>query len=100
MVQVINNELAIRKKFNYPPYRSLITVKVQGTADRIKREVAVLKKMLESWISEEHASLRPRGAVLHTMILNTTTPIPEALYTVLRSLPPYIAVSTHPESTL
>ncbi len=95
---IIEKELTLRKKYGYPPYRGLITIKLQGTPERVRREVTTLRKSVESWVREEHTIPRPRGTVLTTIVLQTELPLPTDLYLVLRSLPPYMAVSTHPES--
>lgn len=100
MAKVISMELALRKKFNYPPYRALVSIKMQGTPERVRREMATVKRLVGLWIVDEQVTPKPRGTQLATLILNTVQPFPDELYVALRSLPPYIAVSTHPESTL
>jgi primosomal protein N' (replication factor Y) len=97
---VIASELAMRKRFGYPPYRSLITIKIQGTPERVRSEMTRIKKTMSEWVVDEHITPKPRGTQLFTLVLNAPLPIPETLHAALYSLPPYIAVSTHPDSTL
>lgn len=92
-------ELLFRKQFSYPPYTTLITLTLIGSAARIEKESAALMKQFSPWNPVKHTTPAPRGQTRCVVLLKTSATDTANILSQLRATPPFVAVSWNPEST-
>ncbi|MBU6426904.1 hypothetical protein KGQ27_01550 [Patescibacteria group bacterium] len=96
--------LSERKSFDYPPFRTLIKITIEGKKDPIAKLMSDIRETLEPFEVEVFPAFTAtvRGnSIIHGLIRIETDlwPKPE-LIAKLRSLPPEVSVKVDPESLL
>lgn len=93
-----------RKHFDYPPYKTLVKITIEGKKDPIARTMAEIRKMVEPYDLEVFPAFTAtiRGnSVIHGLIRIEQNRWPDmALVEKLRALPPNVSVKVNPESLL
>lgn len=95
----VERELTLRKKFGYPPFKTLIMLTFIGTSARVAKEALTLENKFSSWEMHRHATPAPRGKTREVMLIKTEPVIPEPLHQLLCELPPFVSVAINPENT-
>ncbi len=98
------SEIDERKKWNYPPYTTLIKITIEGKKDEISLEMADIQKSFEPHTIDIFPAFTHtvRGNyVLHGLIRLQRDKWPDVdLAAKLRALPPYVTVNIDPDSLL
>ncbi len=93
-----------RKKFNYPPFTTLIKITLEGKKDIIVKEMEIAQNILDPYEVEVFPAFTHtirRNYVLHGLIRLPTEKWPnEDLNKKLRSLPPSVIVKVDPDTLL
>lgn len=97
-------EIDERKRWNYPPFTTLIKITIEGKKDEISAEMAAIQKDFEPHVVDIFPAFTHtvRGNyVLHGLIRLPRGKWPDAeLAAKLRALPPYVTVNIDPDSLL
>ena len=97
-------EIDERKKWNYPPFTTLIKITIEGKKDEISLEMAGIQKSFEPHVVDIFPAFTHtvRGNyVLHGLIRLPREKWPDAdLAAKIRALPPYVTVNIDPDSLL
>lgn len=99
----VTNERALREKFSYPPFATLVRASVEGTGPRATLEAEKLKKALAAWKPQVFPgrALKRNYLRFHLLMRLPRDAWPDRrLVTLLRSLPPNIEVRVNPRSVL
>ena len=93
-----------RKRFDYPPYKTLIKITIEGKKDSIVRAMVEVKKTIDPYDLEVFPAFTStiRGnSIIHGLVRIEQNRWPDAaLVAKLRALPPGISVKVDPESLL
>lgn len=96
-------ELADRRLFGYPPYKTLIKISRVGLKRKVEEEMKRLAQMLADWQPILSPSFFPdrRGRCRLNLVLKLEPKIDTApLFSLLKKLPPSFAVEVDPENVL
>lgn len=91
----IESELALRKKFKYPPYATFIKISVVGSKEYVIREMKKLVKLLDGYEPRVFRGFVPMYAgkfALNVLVRFTGKWPDDKLVTLLHSLPPSFVV--------
>jgi primosomal protein N' len=104
LISFYRGELNDRKTFNYPPFRRLVKITIEGDKDAVKKE---LKKLSEELASYEPAiypsfhAIRKGKYRLNLLMKLPTKPWPnQELVARLKTLPPNFAINIDPQDIL
>jgi primosomal protein N' len=93
-----------RRQFDYPPFKTLIKLTIEGKKDPIAIQMADIRTIVEPYDIEIFPAFTAtvRGnSIIHGLIKADPTAWPDAeLMAKLRSLPPNVKVKVDPESLL
>ncbi|MEY2664337.1 MAG: primosomal protein [Candidatus Parcubacteria bacterium] len=93
-----------RKRYNYPPFSTLIKITVEGKRDEIISEMTTIQSLLEPHTVDVFPAFTqtPTGnQVLHALMRLPRTEWPQStIIEKLRSLPPSVTVKVDPDSLL
>lgn len=98
----VNAELSSRKKFGFPPFKTLIKITLQGPEDIIKFHAEELVKYLaepDTDIYPAHIS-KNRGSYIINILLRVDDWPKTSLSEKLKALPRQYRVQVHPENIL
>ncbi|MDO8510262.1 MAG: primosomal protein N' [bacterium] len=104
LLDFFREEIELRKKFNFPPFSTLIKVSARGDKNTVTKNVEMLKGTLEEYQPEVFPAFI--STVRGQFIMNALIRIPreswvdETLKEKLLSLPPSFSVDIDPESLL
>ena len=97
-------EILNRKRFDYPPFTTLIKISSYGTVAQITKEMDLIEKELSDYpfsIYPAFNRIGPNKFVLSGLLkIKEDTWPNKKLLNILRSFPPNISVNVSPESTL
>lgn len=101
LMEFYRDELALRERFSYPPFSTLIRVSIQGTRPRVEKEVKALEQILKPWEpSLFPGMLKCAGGVSAHFLIKAKKWPDETLGERLRALPPSVAVEIGAGSVL
>lgn len=104
LMDFYKNEVEQRKRFNYPPFFTLIKITVTGEKDKIVKEMDSLRDFLSPYemdIFPAFTHTVKNDYVLHGLLRIKRENWPDKdLVTKLMALPPYISIKVDPESLL
>lgn len=93
-----------RKRFDYPPYKTLVKITIEGKKDPIARAMAEIKHAVEPYELEVFPAFTAavRGnSIIHGLVRIERNRWPDlSLIAKLRALPPSVSVKVDPESLL
>ena len=104
LVDFYRDEINDRKKFNYPPFSTIIRVSISGNRSDCVKSAEELKKLVEPYELDVFPAFVPQGK--SKVILNTVLKIPEKkwpdseLSSKLRLCPPNFSVNVDPDSLI
>lgn len=101
--QFYEQELQLRKKFQYPPYTVLIRLSVSGTPPREKAQADAIVKALEPFAPFRFPARTKRGGTVREHILLRLPKdawIDQKLLAFIRALPPSVEVRINPKNIL
>jgi primosomal protein N' (replication factor Y) len=104
IVDFYRDEIEDRKKFNYPPFSTIIKVSISGNKSDCVKSAEELKKMVAPYELDVFPAFVPQGK--SKVILNTVLKIPEdkwpdsELSTKLRACPPNFSINVDPDSLI
>lgn len=97
-------ELAMRKKYGYPPYTTLIKVTTESTPEHMEARAQGIRTHLQEYapVSLPHTMVTPKGLhATHCFLRISAEQWPEThLVELLRNLPPYARVTINPDTIL
>ena len=97
-------EIDERKRWNYPPFTTLVKITIEGKKDEISLEMAEIQKNFEPYVVDIFPAFTHtvRGNyVLHGLVRIPRDKWPDMeLAAKLRALPPYVTVNIDPDSLL
>lgn len=99
--EMVARELALRKQFNYPPFKTIVLLALSGKKERVTKELESLAKLFENWHPQTYDKSASRGELRGWMALHLEQKELEEnqlLRERLSALPLYIAVHSNPES--
>jgi primosomal protein N' len=104
LIDFYRDEIAMRKAFDYPPFRILIKISFEGNKDRAVEEMTKVKELFhdeELDIFPSFVKSKKGKSIMHALlkIKNEKWPNKEIL-DKLRSLPPQFTIKVDPESLL
>lgn len=99
------NTLNQRKTFNYPPYKILIKISIEGKKDEIAEMMAYIQREI---LSEQEMDIFPAftssthgNSIIHSLVRIDNMKWPDVeLVNKLRTLPPNVLIKINPESLL
>ena len=99
------NTLNQRKAFNYPPYKILIKISIEGKKDEIAEMMAYIQKEI---LNEQEMDIFPAftssthgNSIIHSLVRIDNMKWPDVeLVNKLRTLPPNVLIKINPESLL
>jgi len=94
-----DDEIALRKMLNYPPFSTFIFCTWQGTLDATAHAETLLKERLEHAKCTGEFYTNPHSVgqkIIRHCLIRLTTPHPTLIDT-LRTLPPYISITLNPD---
>lgn len=98
------NEIEERRRFNYPPFFTLIKITLEGKKDKIIKEMEEVQNILEPYEVEVFPAFTHTikgNFVLHGLIRLEYSKWPnQDLNSKLRSLPPSVKIKVDPETLL
>ena len=104
LIDFYKMEKSDRKRFNYPPFKTLIKITYSGEQTSVRKEMANLKEYLfptEISIFPAFIEIKKGKFVMHGLIRLEKNNWPNNdLYEKLRQLPPVFAVNVDPENLL
>jgi primosomal protein N' (replication factor Y) len=104
LVDFYREEIDDRKKFNYPPFSTIIRISISGNRNDCVKAAEELKKVVEPYDLEVFPAFVPQGK--SAVILNAVIKIPENkwpdydLSLKLRSCPPNYSINIDPDSLI
>lgn len=102
--QFIENELAMRKMFSYPPYGTIIKITLRGKREEVGSEIERLKDFLKNYSPVAPATMtkEPKNIFRMHMILKLGADSwpDDELLAKLRALPPQFTVEANPDNLL
>lgn len=98
------NEIDERKKFNYPPYSTLVKITIEGKKEPIADKMAELKKIIDPYEVDVFpaftATIKGRSIIHGLVKINGFRRMDHELSMKLKALSPDVAVKVDPESLL
>ncbi len=104
LVDFYRDEIDDRKKFNYPPFSTIIRVSISGNRSDCVASAEDLKKISEPYELDVFPAFVPQGK--SKVVLNTVIKVPEhkwpdsELSAKLRSCPPNFSINVDPDSLI
>lgn len=95
IAKFVERELALRKKFKYPPYATFIKISITGPKEYAAKEVKKLLAVLSEYKPRVFRGFEPKFGgkyTLHTLIRFTHKWPNKELVLLLRSLPPSFTI--------
>jgi primosomal protein N' (replication factor Y) (superfamily II helicase) len=100
----VRRELALRKRWHYPPFAVLIKLSVSGSLERVSNEMRALLERFEPFGLEPYPaplSLGRNRFVFHALMRRNEKRWPEhEVLEALQKLPPHMAIDINPENLL
>lgn len=104
LLDFFRDEIAERKKFGYPPFKTIIKISLNGRKDFVIKKIKELEERLKNYspLIFPAVTKQPRGDfLLHVLIkLDSEHWIDSELLAILKSLPPFFVIKVDPESIL
>ncbi len=96
-----DDEIALRKMLDYPPFAQFIFASWQGTATTVAQAETMFKHLIAPYAVTPQFYTNPKSTstkvLRHCLIRVSSLAEHGGLITALRSLPPYIAISINPD---
>lgn len=97
-----DEEIALRKMANYPPFNQFVFISWQGQAEAVKNAEGLIKMLLEKHHLKDgqiysNPKSTPDKILRHCLIKLPTLAGQENLINDLRSLPPYFTIAINPD---
>ncbi len=90
-----------RERFNYPPFSHLLKLTVRGKENRVKKTMSKISKVFDEYDPRIYPGQSNSKYVAHALLTFDNDEWPSDTVTKkLRSLPPAVAIDTHPQSLL
>lgn len=103
VMQVIREEIELRKKFELPPFKKIIKIIIASTPHKIKNDSKKIIELLKDFHPEPFSAyLKTKKGLLlcHLILRLPNKKIDENLKNILLSLPPFVKVKVDPEGLL
>lgn len=96
-----DDEIALRKMLNYPPFSQFIFASWQGTSTTVAQAEAMIKNLIATFAVTPQFYTNPKSTshkvLRHCLIRVPSLAAHQPLIEALRTLPPYIALSINPD---